>query len=89
MSIIVSLAPLLGWKDENWSLNVMDGKCMVRIIVSPDTWCLDSLFRLSRSLIHGGKNVIFDRTSSIQSWKRGQIKEIRKRYFYVGQNEVC
>ena len=29
MSIIVSLAPLLGWKDENWSLNVQDGKCMV------------------------------------------------------------
>ena len=29
MSIIVSLAPLLGWKDENWSERVTDGKCMV------------------------------------------------------------
>ena len=32
MSIIVSLAPLLGWKDENWSENVKDGKCMVGIL---------------------------------------------------------
>ena len=34
MSIIVSLAPLLGWKDENWSENVKDGKCMVKIVYS-------------------------------------------------------
>ena len=32
MSIIVSLAPLLGWKDENWSENVKDGKCMVILV---------------------------------------------------------
>ena len=29
MSIIVSLAPLLGWKDENWLQNVQEGRCMV------------------------------------------------------------
>lgn len=32
MSIVVSLAPLLGWKDENWSENVKDGKCMVSVV---------------------------------------------------------
>ena len=34
MSIIVSLAPLLGWKDENWSENVKDGKCMVILVTN-------------------------------------------------------
>ena len=29
MSIVVSLAPLFGWKDENWSNRVTQGECMV------------------------------------------------------------
>ena len=29
-SIIVSLAPLFGWKDENWASRVDGGECMVR-----------------------------------------------------------
>ena len=28
-SIIVSLAPLFGWKDENWASRVDGGECMV------------------------------------------------------------
>ena len=31
MSIVVSLAPLFGWKDDNWSERVEDGDCMVSI----------------------------------------------------------
>lgn len=29
VSIVVSLAPLFGWKDENWSKRVEGGECMV------------------------------------------------------------
>jgi hypothetical protein len=29
MSVVVSLAPLLGWKDENWLERVQEGECMV------------------------------------------------------------
>ena len=29
VSIVVSLAPLFGWKDQNWSERVEDGACMV------------------------------------------------------------
>ena len=29
MSIMVSLAPLFGWKDENWIKRVDEGECMV------------------------------------------------------------
>ena len=30
ISVVVSLAPLLGWKDGNWSERVEAGDCMVR-----------------------------------------------------------
>jgi len=30
MSVVVSLAPLLGWKDQNWLERVEEGECMVR-----------------------------------------------------------
>ena len=33
MSIIVSLAPLFGWKDRNWEERVREGECMVGNIV--------------------------------------------------------
>ena len=29
ISIVVSLAPLLGWKDDSWSERVQAGECMV------------------------------------------------------------
>ena len=29
MSVVVSLAPLLGWKDQNWLERVQEGECMV------------------------------------------------------------
>ena len=34
MSIVVSLAPLFGWKDDNWSKRVNEGECMVRDCLS-------------------------------------------------------
>jgi len=51
MSIIVSLAPLLGWKDENWSLNVMDGKCMVSQEVSYQIFATSATFFVPLFLI--------------------------------------
>ena len=31
-SVVVSLAPLLGWKDANWAERVEAGDCMVRVL---------------------------------------------------------
>jgi hypothetical protein len=40
MSVVVSLAPLLGWKDENWLERVQEGECMVislcKCLLSPE-----------------------------------------------------
>ena len=30
--MVVSLAPLLGWKDANWAERVEAGDCMVRVL---------------------------------------------------------
>ena len=32
VSVVVSLAPLVGWKDGNWSERVEAGKCIVSIM---------------------------------------------------------
>ena len=38
MSIIVSLAPLFGWKDDNWAARVNEGACMVSLNIGCREW---------------------------------------------------
>merc|ERR1719232_2328071 len=51
MSIIVSLAPLLGWKDQNWLQNVEEGRCMVSQEVSYQIFATSATFFVPLILI--------------------------------------
>jgi len=51
MSIVVSLAPLFGWKDDNWSERVEDGDCMVSQDISYQIFATSATFFVPLILI--------------------------------------
>jgi len=51
VSIVVSLAPLFGWKDQNWSERVEDGACMVSQEISYQIFATSATFFVPLILI--------------------------------------
>jgi len=51
MSIIVSLAPLFGWKDRNWEERVREGECMVSQDISYQIFATSATFFVPLILI--------------------------------------